>query len=149
MMQQTYTGGRVNGPTSQRSIGDLFGDLADETRTLVQQEVRLAGAEMNEKAAKAGRNTGYIFAGGLVAYAGLLALLAGISIGLVELLSPGVMPIEVALWLAPVIVGVVVGFIGYMMLQHGIHAISHLNLTPRRTVRSLRETQRWMQDQVR
>jgi hypothetical protein len=66
----------------ERSLGELFAELASETSTLVRQEFQLAKTELSQKAAHAGRNAGLIGAGGAVAYAGLLALVAAAIIGL-------------------------------------------------------------------
>lgn len=148
MMEQLRTGNGRTRVTHERSIGDLIGDLADETRTLVQQEVRLASAEMGEKAGRIGRNSAKVAVGGMVLYAGLLLALAGIAIGVALLLAPAMMPWNVAMWVAPLLVGLVVGFIGYAMLQHGMHQIKETDLTPRETARSLRETKRWMQTRM-
>ena len=44
----------------ERSISELFGELATETSTLVRQEVHLATVELTQKAAYAGRQTALI-----------------------------------------------------------------------------------------
>jgi hypothetical protein len=59
-----------------RTLGELFAELAQETTTLVRHEVNLAKVEMSEKASRAGKHVGFLAAGGAVAYAGLLAILA-------------------------------------------------------------------------
>jgi len=69
-------------PKQERSLGELLGDLTREITTLVRQEMALAKAEMSQKAAKVGKDVGFIAAGGLVAYAGLLALVAALILGL-------------------------------------------------------------------
>lgn len=154
MQRSAETTGRIHhgasyGTTGNgRSIGDLIGDLAEETRTLVQQEVRLAGAEMSEKAEKIGKNSAKAAAGGMVLYAGLLVVLIGLSIGLAVLLAETVMTMATASWVAPLVVGAVVGFTGYAMMQHGIQKIRDTDLTPRKTTRSIRETTRWMHEKV-
>jgi formylmethanofuran dehydrogenase subunit B len=53
MMQQPMT-------RDERSIGDLFSELANETGTLIRQEVSLAQAEMTKKATEAGKNAASI-----------------------------------------------------------------------------------------
>ena len=64
--------------TDERPLGELFGMLADQTKTLVNQEVALAKAEATQKAKVAGKGVAFAAAGGFVVYAGLLAVLAGI-----------------------------------------------------------------------
>ena len=59
-----------------RSIGELFSELSRETTALLRQEVQLAKAEMTQKASRVGKNVGFLVIGGVVAYTGVLALVA-------------------------------------------------------------------------
>jgi hypothetical protein len=149
-MQQVRHEVCVDGlPKSERSIGDLFRELATESGSLLRKEVALAKAEMTEKAVKTARNAGYIAAGGVVAYAGALALLAAASIGLsVILAKTGVSSAEHAAYLGPLIVGAIVAVIGYAMIQKGISTLKNERLAPTKTTQSLRETKQWMQDRM-
>jgi len=52
-----------------RSLGDLFGDLARDMGTLVSQEVALARTEITDKATRVGKDVAMLAVGGLVAYA--------------------------------------------------------------------------------
>ena len=63
-----------------RSLGELFADLAKESSVLVRQEVALAKAELTQKAGQVGKDVGFLAVGGLVLYAGLLAIIAAIII---------------------------------------------------------------------
>ena len=123
-----------------RSLGELFSELAQETSTLVRQEVNLAKTEMSQKASRAGRHVGILAAGGAVTYAGLLAILAGIIYLLNE-----VMP----LWLAALLVGLVVVFVGYLLVKRGLDALKREDFTPRQTIETLKEDQQWAKDQTR
>src|SRR4029453_14407818 len=62
----------------ERTLGEMFAELSQETRTLVQQELRLAKTELTEKASQVGKGAGLIVGGGLIAYGGLLAIIAAI-----------------------------------------------------------------------
>ena len=84
----------------ERSLGDLFSELASETGTLVRQEVALAQAELTKKATDVGKNVGYLVVGGAVAYAAALALIAALIIGLSYFIPA---------WASALIVGVIVG----------------------------------------
>ena len=64
----------------EKSLGQLFSELAGETRTLVRQEIAHAKTEVTEKAAFVGRNAGLAAAGGMVLLVGVLPILAGIII---------------------------------------------------------------------
>ena len=122
-----------------RSLGELFSDLAQETSTLVRQEVALAKTEMSHKASRAGRHIGVLAAGGAVAYAGLLAILAGVIV-----LLDNVMP----LWASALLVGVVVAVVGYLLARRAIDALKREDFAPRETVQTLKEDQQWAKDQT-
>jgi hypothetical protein len=123
-----------------RSLGELFSELAQETSTLVRQEVNLAKTEMSDKASRAGKQVGVLAAGGALAYAGFLAILAGI----IALLND-VMP----LWLSALLVGLVVAVVGYVLVRRGLEALKREDFTPRETIETLKEDQRWAKDQTR
>ncbi len=122
-----------------RSLGELFSELAQETSTLVRQEVNLAKTEMSHKASRAGRHIGVLAAGGAVAYAGLLAILAGVIV-----LLDNVMP----LWASALLVGVVVAVVGYLLARRAIDALKREDFAPRETVQTLKEDQQWAKDQT-
>jgi hypothetical protein len=71
-----------------RSLGDLFADLAHETSTLVRQELRQAGTEMGQRASGVGKDVALLAAGAVVVHAAFLALVAAIIIGLADLGLP-------------------------------------------------------------
>jgi xanthine/uracil permease len=123
-----------------RSLGELFSELAQETSTLVRQEVNLAKTEMGHKASRAGKHIGVLAAGGAVAYAGLLAILAGVIV-----LLDNVMP----LWASALLVGVVVAIVGYLLVRRALDALKREDFAPRETIETLKEDQQWAKDQTR
>jgi hypothetical protein len=123
-----------------RSLGELFADLARDMGILIRQEVGLATAELTHKATRAGRELATVAVGGLVAYAGLLAILAAIIIGLAAAGLPW--------WLAALAVGVVVAVIGGALVQRGLAALKHADLAPRQTLQTLKEDTQWAKDQM-
>jgi uncharacterized membrane protein YqjE len=116
-------------PKEERTISQLFTELTKESSDLVRQEVHLAKAEMSEKVSQAGSAVAMLAAGALVAFAGLLALIAMLIIAL-----NGVMQT----WLAALIVGSLVVIIGAALVQKGRNELKAKNLVPRRTAASLR-----------
>ncbi len=126
---------------NDRSLGELFGDLAHDTSTLVRKEVQLAKAEMTEKATAVGKDVAFITIGGLIAYAGLLALIAT----LVIILAAAGM----RLWLAALIVTVIVLAIGGILVQQGLSRLKRTNMAPQQTIATLKEDQQWAKEQVR
>lgn len=129
------------GQQDDRSLGELFGDLARETSTLVRQEVQLAKTEMTQKASAVGKDVGFIAAGGFVAYAGLLALIATLIIALGQL--------GVTWWLAALIVAVIVLAAGYFLIQRGISALKRTSMAPEQTIQTLKEDRQWASEQMR
>ena len=123
-----------------RSLGELFSELAQDTSTLVRQEVQLAKTEMGQKASRLGKDVGFLAAGGAVAYAGLLAIIAGVIV-----LVGQVIP----MWLSAFLVGLVVAGVGYFLVRKGLDALKREDLAPRQTIETLKEDQQWAKDQTR
>jgi hypothetical protein len=123
----------------ERSLGDLFSELAEETSTLVRQEVALAQTELTEKATRVGKNVGFLVVGGAIGYAALLAVLAAVVIGLA---------VFIPAWLAALIVGIGVGAAAYLIISPALEALKKTDLTPRETVRSLKEDAQWLKKQM-
>jgi hypothetical protein len=132
MMQQT---------NDERSLGELFGDLARDMGTLVSQELALARTELTDKATRVGKDVAMLAVGGLVAYAGLLAIVAA---AIVLIADRGV-----PLWVSALVVGLVVAGIGYLLVQRGLSALKHEDLSPRQTIESIKEDAQWAKEQVR
>jgi xanthine/uracil permease len=124
-----------------RSLGELFADLARESSTLLRQEVQLAKTELSQKASQLGKDAASVAVGGLVAYAGLLAIIAALIIGLAAAGLPW--------WAAALVVGIIVAGIGYALIQRGLTALKREDLTPRKTIESLQEDAQWAKEQVR
>jgi len=129
-----------NRPLENLPLGDLLGDLATSMSNLVRQEVALAKVEITQKATYVGRNVGYLVIGGAVAYAALLAIIAAIIMLLAK-----VMPH----WGSALIVGAVVGAIGWMLIGKAMAALQQTDLTPRETVETLKEDATWMKQQIK
>lgn len=129
-----------NRPLENRPLGDLFGDLASDMATLVRQEVALAKVEITQKAKYAGRNIGYLVIGGAVAYAALLAIMAAIIMLLARVVPH---------WGSALIVGAVVGGIGWLLIGKAMMALQQADLTPHETVETLKEDATWMKEQIK
>jgi hypothetical protein len=125
--------------TDQRSLGELFSELSREASTLFRQEMQLAKVEMSQKASKAGKEVAFIGTGGAIAFAGFLAILAAIIIGLAEFMP---------LWLSALIVGVIVAGVGYFLVQQGMSGLRKMNPAPRQTIETLKEDKEWLKQQV-
>lgn len=133
----------------ERSLGDLFSELAAETSTLVRQEVALAQTELTQKATSVGKNVGFLVAGGAVGYTALLVILAAAVIGLTQLISSlSGWQIITSAWVAAAIVGLIVGIVAYVLVTSAIAKLKNTELTPRQTVETLKEDAEWLKKQV-
>jgi drug/metabolite transporter (DMT)-like permease len=122
-------------PQDNRSIGDLVAELSRETGVLVRKEVELAKTELTAKARQAGTHAATAAAGGALAHAGLLVVLAAIVVGLMQL--------GVTAWLAAAVVGVGTIVIGYVLFNKGLKALRGASVVPTQTLESLKEDATW------
>ena len=118
-----------------RSLGELFAELSHETGILIRKEVELATTEMSAKVRVAGAHVGIVAAGGALAHAGLLVLLAALVIGLAQI---GVTP-----WLSAVIVAILTIAIGYLLVTTGLTRLKRTSIAPTQTIETLKETASW------
>lgn len=124
----------------EKSLGSLLAELADETGTLVRQEIALAKAEINERLDQAKRGVIALVIGALVAYSGLIVLLfaAVFSLSLV-----------IDLWIAALAVGGGVVLIGLVMLVKGIKDLGRgTDLAPRRAKQEAEATINMIKEQI-
>jgi uncharacterized membrane protein YqjE len=119
----------------ERPVGELLKQLANETTTLVRQELELAKAEMREKAGKAGPGVGMWGAAGVTALAALGSLTAFLILAL-----DGAMPN----WLAALIVGLVYSAIAGLLYARGKKKVEEAGSpVPEQTIETLKEDVQW------
>ena len=123
-----------------RSLGELFGELSRETSELFRKEVALAKAELTQKANQVGVDIGFLAAGGAVAYAGFLALVAAVILLLGE---------AIPLWLSALIVGLLVGAAGGLLVRQGLQRLKTVSPAPEQTVETLKEDAEWLKNRAR
>ena len=124
----------------ERPLSELFGDLANEIGTLIRQEVSLAKIEISEKAASVGKQVLKLAVGGAIAYAAFLTAIATLVI-LFALMIPW--------WAAALVIAVVVGIVGTALVQNALSTLKQIDLTPTRTVRTLKEDAQWAKAQMK
>jgi len=124
----------------ERSIGELFGELSQDVALLVRQEAQLAKTEMQQKLSKVTSDLVSLAAGGIVALVGGLALTAAVILLLVD-------PVGMKPWLAALLVGAVLGILGWVLLQRGMKDLKRTDPTPRRTVETIKEDLQWAKEQ--
>ncbi|HWI19643.1 MAG TPA: phage holin family protein [Vicinamibacterales bacterium] len=128
-------------PRIDRSLGELFGNLSSQVGDLIQQEARLAKAELSGKLADAGRHAAMIGAAAAFGLTAVIAVAAAIGLLLVDIgLSP---------WLAAVITAVAMAATAFVLAQSGMSALRKTNITPVETIHSLKETTQWLSKSTR
>ena len=123
----------------ERSLGDLLGELAGETGTLVRQEVALAQVELTQTATTVGKNIGFLAVGGAVAYAAVLGFLAAI----VMILSH-----YIPAWTAALLVAAIVGAVAYFMIAAALARLRKTDPMPRATIETLKEDATWLKNEM-
>lgn len=129
--------------TGDRSLASLVMDLRDEATNLIKNEIRLARAELTDKAQEVKKGVTSSVTGGAVVYAGVLMLLVAAAAGLYAIMVAMEVSHYVAGWLAPLIIGVITLLVGLGLLMAGKEKMSGEHLRPDRTQRSLEETRDW------
>ena len=99
------------------SIGDLFHQLVDDGRAFVTAEANLYKQIATYRAAKAKNGVVALVAGGLLAYAALIAFLVGLVMGLADLMGPV---------LGGLVVLAVSGGIAFLLIRYGVGKMSAL-----------------------
>ena len=123
----------------EKSLGDLFTDLASNTGKLARQEVALAQTELTNKATTAGKNIGFLAVGGLVGYAALLGVIAAVI-----LLLGQYMPV----WVSALVVSLVVGIVAAFLIMSAIKGLKNMDPVPRETIETLQEDATWLKKEV-
>ena len=124
-----------------RSIGELFSDLSQQTADLIRQEVRLAKAELSTKFADVGKHAAMIAAAAVVGLTAVITLAAAITLVMIRL---GVTP-----WLAATITAVVFGAVAFLLAQQALYALRQKSMAPVETINSIKETTQWLKNATR
>jgi uncharacterized membrane protein YqjE len=119
----------------ERPTGDLLKELSDQTTTLVQQEIELAKAELEEKGKKAGIGAGMFGGAGLF---GVFAFAALTTCIIAALESP------LNLWLAALIVAVVYAAVAGVLALQGRNKVQEVGPpVPEQATESVKEDVQW------
>jgi uncharacterized membrane protein YqjE len=119
----------------ERPVGELLKQLAEETTTLVRQELELAKAEMREKGSQAGPAVGMWGAAGAVGLATLGALTAFFIL---------VLDIAMPAWAAALIVTAVYAAVAGVLFLRGKRRVQAMGSpAPQQTIESVKEDIQW------
>lgn len=125
--------------TDQRSLGELFKELAADTGVLVRKEVELVTTEMTGKAKVAAKDSALIAGGAVAAYFASFLLLAALVLALGT-----VMP----LWASALIVGVLLAAGAATLAVVGVQKLKRVDPKPRETIRTFKENRLWLREQM-
>jgi MFS family permease len=122
-------------------LEELLKRLANETGTLVRQEIALARAEMQDKAKRAGSGAAMVGIGAVVALMAAGAVTATLILALATAM-PG--------WLAALIVAIVFGLVALFLARGGIEAIKRaMPPVPEDSMDKAKEDVRWVKARAR
>ena len=125
-------------PRIDRSLGELFSDLSQQTADLIRQEMRLARVELGEKLSEAGRHAMMIGAAAAFGLTAVITVAAAITLLLID--------IGVEAWLAAVMTAAAMGATAFLLAQSGIAALRKRSIAPVETIHSLKETTQWLKN---
>lgn len=134
---------RVHTVGEETPIRELLRDLTRETTELVRQEIALARIELAQQAGRMGRHAIEAAIAGSLVLAGGLVLLYMVVMGLTSLLAT-VLPVGVAVWLAPLIIGGGLVGVGALRLVASIQALRQQSLKPEHTLQTFQENKQWI-----
>jgi hypothetical protein len=130
-----------NADSRDQSIAGLVKDLANETSTLVRQEIDLAKAEMTERGKRMGKGAGLL---GAAALLGLLAA-GALTACLVALLD-----LTMTTWLAALVVTLALGAIATALALTGRKQIREAAPpVPEQAIDSVKEDVQWAKTRTR
>lgn len=126
---------------SEPALGELFRTLAQDSATLVRQEMMLAKAELQQNVRAAVRDATMVAAGGALALVGGLVLILFLVLALGDALNE--------YWLGALIVGAVLLLAGGLLAMSSLKKLKGDGLAPERTLETLKEDKQWAQNEIR
>ncbi|MCG3163667.1 MAG: hypothetical protein JMDDDDMK_05108 [Acidobacteria bacterium] len=121
----------------RESLGELIGELASQSASLVRDEVSLARQELQQKLKTVQSASLAVGIGAFLGLIAALAICAAIIIALAEYVGP---------WQSALIVGVILGIAAGVILLIGISRFKRTNLRPEQTIETLEENKEWLKE---
>lgn len=112
-----------------------------------KRDFDLIKIEAQEKLDKAAKNLTYISAGSLICQSGFVVLLISFALGINAALAVTPVP-DMFSWFGPLIVGFLAALVGFMLVQKGKHGIQKQSLIPDKSIRKMKENQKWITKQM-
>ena len=137
----TQSGSPSGGDLRDAPLGDILQTVKEEGSNLVSQEMRLAKAEMTEKAKDVGIGAGMFGGAGYVANLAAIALMITLILGLAEAMDA---------WLAALIVTVLFAAIAGVLALAGKKKIQQAGPPiPEQTVESVKQTMQTVKEEAK
>jgi uncharacterized membrane protein YqjE len=133
--------GRTAMGGAEPALGDLFRQLAQDSATLVRQEMALAKAELRENVKSVARDTAKIAVGAVLASVGALVMVAFLVLLLGDVIGK--------YWAGALIVGVLFVAIGGFLAMGAVKRLKADSLAPEQTLQTLKEDKQWLQSETR
>jgi len=128
---------RVDMNMSRESIGELLGQLANNSAALVRDELALARQEMGEKVNSFRSGVVTVAIGAAVGLVAVLTLTAAAVIGLAHVIDAGY---------AALIIGGIFAIVGGIMVFTGLNRLKQTSLKPEQTIETLEEDKEWLKE---
>jgi len=122
----------LSAPPSNRGIGKLLRDVAEDGAHLARQEVNLARIEFAQIARDIGKGTGFAVAAGMLGLLMVQMLVFGFALLMGDALFRG------HYWIAAFVLTVILGAIAFYLLKRGTALLSTKNIKPEQTLAALR-----------
>jgi hypothetical protein len=122
----------LSAPPSNRGIGQLLREVAEDGAHLARQEVNLARIEFAQIARDIGKGTGYAVAAAMLGLLTVQMLVFGFALLMGDALFRG------HYWIAAFVLTVILGAVAFYLLKRGTALLSPRNMKPEQTLATLR-----------
>lgn len=122
----------LSAPPSNRGVGQILRDVAEDGAHLARQEIALARIEFAQIARDIGKGTGFAVAAGMLGLLTMQMLVFGIALLMGDALFRG------HYWIAAFVLTAILGGIAFYLLKRGAALLSPRNIKPEQTLATLR-----------
>ena len=122
----------LSAPPSNRGIGQLLREVAEDGAHLARQEVNLARIEFAQTVRDIGKGTGFAVAAAMLGLLTVQMLVLGFALLMGDALFRG------HYWIAAFVLTVILGAVAFYLLKRGTALLSPKNIKPEQTLATLR-----------
>ena len=122
----------LSAPSSNRGVGEILREVAEDGAHLARQEIALARIEFAQIARDIGKGTGFAVAAGMLGLLTMQMLVFGIALVMGDALFRG------HYWIAAFVLTALLGGIAFYLLKRGTALLSPRNIKPEQTLATLR-----------